>query len=66
MKGMTIEYVFPFDPVCGENLVEGKEGVTTKNGKGLYGFCSEECRDLFLANPDMFIFYREREGKRNI
>lgn len=66
MKRYISRCVFPFDPVCGELLDGGKGSVLTINENGLYGFCCEGCRDLFLENPELFINYREKEGKRNV
>jgi YHS domain-containing protein len=64
MEEVVSKCVYPFDPVCGEVLT-GEEGeTTTRNGKSLYGFCSSACREIFSLNPDLFIFYRKKGGKR--
>ena len=43
------------DPVCGMQLDPGQiEAQTTYKGKE-YDFCSEECRRIFLENPEEHI-----------
>ena len=39
------------DPACGMPLTAGLEDTTRYKGK-LYGFCSKECMNEFLKNPD--------------
>ncbi len=39
------------DPACGMPLTAGLEDTTRYKGK-LYGFCSKECKEEFLKNPD--------------
>ena len=39
------------DPNCGMPVTAGIADTVHYNGK-IYGFCSDECRDAFLKNPD--------------
>jgi YHS domain-containing protein len=39
------------DPACGMPLTAGLEDTSRYKGK-LYGFCSKECKEEFLKNPD--------------
>jgi len=39
------------DPSCGMPVTAGIEDTVHYNGK-VYGFCSEECKQAFLKNPD--------------
>ncbi len=58
------EPVFPYDPVCGKK--PGIEPFRYSLGwKGqTYGFCTRECRETFLRNPDLFAWYRSESGRR--
>jgi|SRR5450755_1702030 YHS domain-containing protein len=38
------------DPSCGMPLSAGIEDTVHYNGK-VYGFCSKECKDIFLKDP---------------
>jgi YHS domain-containing protein len=38
------------DPSCGMPLSAGIEDTVHYNGKA-YGFCSKECKDIFLKDP---------------
>ena len=38
------------DPSCGMPLTAGIEDTAHYNGK-VYGFCSDECKQIFLKNP---------------
>jgi YHS domain-containing protein len=38
------------DPSCGMPLSAGIEDTLHYNGK-VYGFCSKECKDIFLKDP---------------
>jgi YHS domain-containing protein len=40
------------DPSCGMPVTAGIEDTVHYNGK-VYGFCSEECKQAFLKNPDV-------------
>jgi YHS domain-containing protein len=42
---------FKNDPSCGMPLSAGIGDTVHYKGK-VYGFCSDECRDIFLKNPD--------------
>ena len=39
------------DPSCGMPLTAGIEDTAHYNGK-VFGFCSEECKQVFMRNPD--------------
>ena len=39
------------DPSCGMPLTAGIEDTIHFNGK-VYGFCSDECKQIFLKNPN--------------
>src|SRR6266568_4907957 len=39
------------DPVCGMELMPGKEEAEVQHDGKTYHFCSRECRDLFVKNP---------------
>jgi YHS domain-containing protein len=39
------------DPSCGMPLTAGIGDTVHYNGK-VYGFCSDECKQIFLKNPD--------------
>ena len=39
------------DPNCGMPVTAGIEDTVHYNGK-VYGFCSDQCRDAFLKNPE--------------
>ncbi len=43
------------DPVCGMEGPVNMAPVTIEHQGKTYHFCSERCRDLFLANPDRYI-----------
>jgi YHS domain-containing protein len=38
------------DPSCGMPMTAGIEDTVHFNGK-VYGFCSDECKQIFLKNP---------------
>ena len=40
------------DPSCGMPVTAGIEDTVHYNGK-VYGFCSDECKQVFLRNPDV-------------
>jgi len=42
------------DPSCGMPLTAGLEDTTHYKGQA-YGFCSKECKNEFLKNPDGYI-----------
>lgn len=42
------------DPSCGMPLTAGLEDTAHYKGK-VYGFCSKECKNEFLARPDAYI-----------
>lgn len=43
------------DPVCGMELMPGKEEAEAQYQGKAYRFCSRECRDLFLKNPGEYV-----------
>src|ERR1700749_2842555 len=42
------------DPNCGMPVTAGIADTVHYKGK-VYGFCSDECRDAFLKNPDALV-----------
>jgi YHS domain-containing protein len=42
------------DPNCGMPVTAGIADTVHYKGK-VYGFCSDECRDAFLKNPDVLV-----------
>ncbi len=45
----------PVDPVCGMELTPGQvEAQDRYKGKAYY-FCSEECRQTFMEDPEAFV-----------
>jgi YHS domain-containing protein len=42
------------DPNCGMPVTAGIADTIHYKGK-VYGFCSDECRDAFLKNPDALV-----------
>ena len=42
------------DPNCGMPVTAGIADTVLYKGK-VYGFCSDECRDAFLKNPDALV-----------
>jgi YHS domain-containing protein len=43
------------DPVCGMELMPGKEEAECQYQGTTYCFCSRECRDLFAKNPSQYV-----------
>jgi Cu+-exporting ATPase len=43
------------DPVCGMRIDPDDAAGTAEYGGKLYYFCSETCRDAFVANPATYI-----------
>jgi Cu+-exporting ATPase len=43
------------DPVCGMQLTPGHEEAEAKYQDRTYHFCSRECRDLFVQNPEEYL-----------
>jgi uncharacterized membrane protein YraQ (UPF0718 family) len=43
------------DPVCGMQVEKSLAPAMTASGAGAIYFCSDRCRDRFVANPDRFI-----------
>ena len=43
------------DPVCGMELMPGKEEAEFQYQGKTYRFCSRECRDLFAKNPTEYL-----------
>jgi trehalose synthase len=43
------------DPVCGMALLDGTALISTTAHAMTYGFCSEQCRRLFIEAPDRYI-----------
>jgi Cu+-exporting ATPase len=49
------------DPVCGMELTPGKEEAEFQYQGKTYRFCSRECRDLFVKNPDEYLKAETKE-----
>jgi P-type Cu+ transporter len=43
------------DPVCGMELMPGKEEAEAQYQGQTYRFCSRECRDRFVQNPAEYL-----------
>jgi YHS domain-containing protein len=41
------------DPIC--DMVVGPEALSTEYGAAIYRFCSQACRDLFIAQPERYV-----------
>ncbi|MDP8959186.1 MAG: YHS domain-containing protein [Actinomycetota bacterium] len=42
------------DPVCGMTVEESEAVATVEHEGRTYYFCSEDCREEFEANPDLY------------
>ena len=49
-----LHFDYDKDPSCGMPLHAGLLDSTVYKGK-LYGFCSKECKEAFLKDPDSYI-----------
>ena len=43
------------DPVCGMGIQEASIADTAVYEQKIYGFCSNECKDLFVKNPTSYL-----------
>ena len=43
------------DPVCGMQIESGEAAGQAMYENVTYFFCSEDCRDRFMANPQEFV-----------
>jgi Cu+-exporting ATPase len=43
------------DPVCGKALDAGRFTVQHIHNRETYHFCSRQCKDKFVANPEGFV-----------
>ncbi|HEY3347990.1 MAG TPA: YHS domain-containing protein [Nitrospirota bacterium] len=50
------------DIVCGMDVSETTDFTTLHGGKKMY-FCSKECQQNFLKNPEEYIAKAEKGGK---
>jgi YHS domain-containing protein/uncharacterized membrane protein YraQ (UPF0718 family) len=46
---------YAIDPVCGMQVEKSLAPAMTASGAGAIYFCSDRCRDRFVANPDRFV-----------
>lgn len=59
-QGTAIRMHIPYpgvdgrDPICG--MVVGPEAISAEYGGALYRFCTPACRELFLAQPEHYVF----------
>ena len=51
LRSLHLSFANPKDPSCGMPLTAGLEDTVRYKGK-LYGFCSKECKDAFLKDPE--------------
>jgi len=42
------------DPVCGMRIDPDDAAATAEHDGQMYYFCSEACRDAFVADPDSY------------
>jgi Cu+-exporting ATPase len=42
------------DPVCGMRIDDAEAAATVEHDGRTYFFCSEVCRDAFVADPDAY------------
>jgi YHS domain-containing protein len=49
-----VEFASKKDLSCGMPLAAGLEDTAHYNGK-IYGFCSNECKDSFLTDPEKYL-----------
>ena len=61
MPRRTQEECVERDPVCGMELMAGKEEAEFQYQGKTYRFCSRECRDLFVRNPDEYLKAQTKE-----
>ncbi|MGM5630526.1 YHS domain-containing protein [Apibacter raozihei] len=54
VKLSDVKVVNELDPVCEMSTSEHLKDTLTYQGK-LYGFCSENCKEEFKANPEKFL-----------
>lgn len=58
-KFPAIKFDAKKDLACGMPLAAGIEDTAHYKGK-VYGFCSKECKDDFLKNPEGFVVLTDR------
>ena len=49
------------DPVCGMEVDE-EDAPTTMYKETEYAFCSEDCKNIFEANPEKYVLSPEGEN----
>jgi YHS domain-containing protein len=59
----VIEEAAPIDPVCGMEVTVESEWTAEYEGVTFY-FCSEDCRDKFIATPGEFLKALDEEVTR--
>jgi len=52
----------PIDPVCGMVVPEEHAAVCTDHRGKHYCFCSEECKEEFDIDPDMYLSESAQEA----
>jgi YHS domain-containing protein len=50
------------DPVCGMEITSANVGATLDYNGHTYFFCSLDCKETFIANPEEFI-EKEEESR---
>ncbi|MBI5838633.1 MAG: YHS domain-containing protein [Chloroflexi bacterium] len=53
------------DPVCGLELISENVGATWDMDGEIYYFCSLDCKERFLEDPEEFILLGENEEEEN-
>ena len=54
-KTLSASIVNSSDPVCGMDVDKNDLGDTASYRQKLYGFCSTDCKDKFVAKPADYI-----------
>ena len=49
------------DPACGMELSDETLHDTMEHHEKLYGFCSDDCKDKFMQDPDMYVAKLDEE-----
>ncbi len=43
------------DPVCGRDVSEREEAITTERGNSIYFFCDTDCKRRFDHDPETYV-----------
>ena len=61
--GMQAYDIATRDPVCGQQIATPDPALQSEYADVLYRFCSQQCRDRFIEQPDIFT---AQPGKGNV